>query len=440
MIDNGPCVLIIEDDPILGGATAQRLKLEDFDVVWAQTCAEALLAMKRRRPDFVLSDIVLPDGSGEDLYRRAQPYLGDTPILFATAFGEINQAVRLMKAGADDYVTKPYDVDDLVQRIRDRLSIIEKQPVHREENLFAISPTTQLIADQLRRVADTDLPVLIRGETGTGKEVAARYLHAISARSTSRFVAVNCGAVPHELLESQFFGHERGAFTGATQGHIGYFEETGTGTLFLDEIGELEARLQTALLRVLQDGFFRPVGSRKDRRFAGRIVAATNADLDRLQRERRFREDLYYRLSVIEITLPPLRDRTMEIEPLAERFLREVAVRQQHPHLRLSDAALSALIHHDWPGNIRELRNRLERASALATGDILDPQDIFPESALDTAHTETLVEVRKQAELDQIERALALSHGRVGEAAKRLGISRTTLWKRRSRHHGQTGD
>jgi DNA-binding NtrC family response regulator len=426
-------ILLIEDDPILGGATTQRLKLEGFGVVWAKSCAEALDAIKRKRPGFVLSDIVLPDGSGEVLYRGVQPYLGDTPILFATAFGEIDQAVRLMKAGADDYLTKPYDIDDLVERIRQRLAGRARRQSESAGVIdFALSPATEVIAEQLRRVAGTDLAVLITGETGTGKEVAARYLHAASTRSAEPFVAVNCGAIPHELLESQFFGHERGAFTGAAQAHVGFFEETGEGTLFLDEIGELDAHLQTALLRVLQDGFFRPIGSRKDRRFAGRVVAATNADLDQLRQEKKFREDLYYRLSVVEIALPPLRERIAEIEPLAKRFLQGVATRNRQPARQLSENALSALMGYSWPGNIRELRNRLERASVFAAHNILEPGDIFPETALDHLRPATLVNARKQAEAEQIERALTLSQGRVGEAAKRLGISRTTLWKRRA--------
>lgn len=424
-------ILVIEDDEIGGGALIQRLRLEGFDPVWAKTRAEAMEALKRGKPDFIVSDIVLPDGSGEDVYRQAQPWLGDTPIVFATAFGEIDQAVRLVKAGADDYLTKPYDADDLVARIRRRTSRRPASPAQ-DAGSFALSPVTESIAEQLRRVADTGLPVLITGETGTGKEVAARYLHGVSSRSSQPFVAVNCGAIPHELLESQFFGHERGAFTGAAQAHVGFFEEAGEGTLFLDEIGELDARLQTALLRVLEDRRFRPVGSRKDRIFAGRITAASNADLSRMRAERRFRDDLYFRLSVIEIALPPLRKRPDEIGKLATLFLQDAADRRKRPAPALSPEAYSALMRHDWPGNIRELRNRLERASVLAHADMLEPGDIFPERTLAGLAPETLDDARRQAETEQIERALALSQGNVGEAAKRLGISRTTLWKRRT--------
>lgn len=432
MTASAPRILVIEDDEIGGGALVQRLGLEGFDPVWAKTRAQALDALKRQKPDFILSDIVLPDGSGEDVYREAQPWLGDTPIVFATAFGEIDQAVRLVKAGADDYLTKPYDADDLIERIRQRLPRGQAS-ARQDVNSFAASPATEMIAEQLLRVADTDLPVLITGETGTGKEVAARYLHMSSRRAPLPFVAVNCAAIPHELLESQFFGHERGAFTGAGQAHVGFFEEAGEGTLFLDEIGEVDARLQTALLRVLEDRSFRPVGARTARTFKGRVVAATNADLLHLRQERRFRDDLYFRLSVIEIVLPPLRARQAEIQPLAVRFLQEASARHRLPEPRLSAGAFSSLLQHPWPGNVRELRNRMERALVLSRSHVLERHDIFPEDRLQQTHPPTLADARQHAEANEIEHALALSGGRVGEAAKRLGISRTTLWKKRAR-------
>lgn len=417
-------ILVIEDDAILGGAIVQRLALEGFDPVWAKGRAEAIDALKRRRPDFVLSDIVLPDGSGEDVFREAQPYLGNTPILFVTAYGEIDQAVRLVKAGADDYITKPYDADALVERIRQRVAKGSAAADIRPGG--DVSPADDAIAAQLRRVAATDLPLLITGETGVGKEVAARFVHAQSARARTTFLAVNCGAVPHDLMESQFFGHERGAFTGATQAHVGFFEEAGEGTLFLDEVGELDARLQAALLRVLQDGQFRPVGSRKDRQFRGRIIAATNADLEQARAERRFRDDLYFRLSVVTIALPPLRERRAEIIPLANRFLQELG-----PERTFSTAALDAMLAHSWSGNIRELRNRIQRAGVFTEEPAIDAADLFPERRLTASDDDTLADTLRRAEAERIERALIANQGRVADAAKELGISRTTLWKRR---------
>jgi DNA-binding NtrC family response regulator len=260
-------LLLIEDDRVLGGALAQRLKLEGIDVRWAQTCGQAMVHLRRRRPDFVLADIRLPDGSGEELYRQALPYLGGTPIVFATAFADIQQAVRLVRAGADDYLTKPYDVDALMERLRGLLRTLRaprrEAPAALTSALRSVSRYFRIAAD-LERVARTDLPVLLLGETGAGKEVAAHMIHAQSSHAAHPFVAVNCGAIGRELMESQFFGHERGAFTGASSAHVGYFEETAEGTLFLDEIGELDARLQAGLLRVLNDGVFRRLGGRQD--------------------------------------------------------------------------------------------------------------------------------------------------------------------------------
>jgi DNA-binding NtrC family response regulator len=418
-------ILVIEDDEVLGGAISQRLKLEDFDVHWSKTCSDAIQFLRLQKPCFILSDIRLPDGSGEDLFRRAQPFLGETPILFATAFGEIDQAVRLVKAGAEDYLTKPYDVEELIERIRSRLAKNELAPRH--ETTILPAPASSEILKKLERVAATDLPLLLTGETGVGKEVAARFVHKSSSRAELPFVAVNCGAVPAELLESQFFGHERGAFTGANQTHLGFFEEAGEGTLFLDEIGELDTKLQTALLRVLEDGWFRPVGSRNDRKFRGRIIAATNANIDDMRIQRRFRDDLYYRLSVIELALPPLRERIDEILPIAEYFIQD----RQGTAVSFSEDAIEALLNHNWPGNIRELRNRVSRALVFAGSKVLDAHDLFPESRLDEVDATSLASARRQAEADQIEKALISSEGNVGEAAKKLGISRTTLWKRR---------
>jgi len=400
-------ILVIEDDRVLGGAIAQRLRLEGFTVRWTQTCASAMKALRDARPDLVLADIRLPDGSGEELYRQALPYLGDTPIVFATAFAEVEQAVRLVRAGADDYLTKPYDVDALIERVRTLAAPRERADSEIAEP-FGLSEATRPLAADLARVAERDLPVLLRGETGVGKEVAARFIHRRSARASGPFVAVNCGAVARELMESQFFGHERGAFTGAHAAHAGFFEEAARGTLFLDEIGELDPRLQTALLRVLEDGTFRRLGGSRDLRFEGRIIAATNADLDERIAARELREDLYFRLAVVEITLPPLRERPGEIDALARILLaRGVA--------ELETGGASAP----------------ERAVALAAGDRIEPHDLFPERRLDAPSPRSLADAREQAELDEIERALLLSRGRVGDAAKRLGISRTTLWKRR---------
>lgn len=427
-----PRVLLIEDDPILSGALLQRLRLEGFAVDHAPSCAEALQALRRVRPDFVLSDIRLPDGSGETLYRQIMPYLGQASIVFATAFADVKQAVRLMRAGADDYLIKPFDVDELVRHIRTLVHAEGELP--KDEKRFGLSPATLQLEADLHRLSIRDVPVLLTGETGVGKEVAARILHDCSPRANEPFVAVNCGGVPRDLMESQFFGHERGAFTGAHSAHVGFFEETGKGTLFLDEIGDLELQLQASLLRVLQDGFYRRLGARQDKRFEGRIVAATNADLTSSITARKFREDLYFRLAVVEVRIPPLRQRRDEIMPLAQSFLAHAAKRQDLPVPEIKPDVRAVMLAHDWPGNVRELRNRVERAVALSDEGHLVVSDLFPERVLDeSVPASTLADVRAQVELAQIERALELSGGKVAEAAAQLGISRTTLWKRRKR-------
>lgn len=425
-------ILIIEDDRVLGGAMSQRLRLEGFQVAWATSCKEALSIVRQAPQDFILADIRLPDGSGEDLYREAMPFLGNTPIVFATAFADIEQAVRLVRAGANDYLTKPYDVEALLQRIRESVSPAFTGTGEEAEIVpFGLTKATQELAVSLRRLARRDLPVLLRGETGTGKEVAARYLHRHSQNAARPFVAVNCGAIPRELSESQFFGHERGAFTGAAAKHVGYFEEAGQGTLFLDEVGELDVNLQATLLRVLQERMFRRIGGDRDLIFHGRIIAATNTDLQTAIREGRFREDLYYRLAVVELVVPPLRERVGEIMPLAQHFAANAARRYGlETVVEFNHSAVDALLAYQWPGNVRELRNRIERALALTDSETIDALDLFPEKRLDAASPRTLTDARLQAELNYIERVLAQSGGRVGEAAKRLGISRTTLWKR----------
>lgn len=427
-----PQILILEDDDILGGAFSQLLQLEGFKVFWAKSCKEAISALSKTSFDFVLADIRLPDGSGEDVYRQALPFLGKTPIVFATAYADIEQAVRLVRAGANDYLTKPYDVQAVVERIRELTTPKDNTPDSPvQSSSFGLSQATSKLAADISRLAKRDLPILFLGETGTGKEVAARYLHGHSNLNSQPFVAVNCGAIPKELMESQFFGHEKGAFTGASTTHRGFFEEAEKGILFLDEIGELDLRLQATLLRVLQEKTFRRVGGHRDIPFQGRIIGATNADLKSLIKAGQFREDLYYRLAVVELTVPPLRHRASEILPLAKLFLKRAANRYAiDVEVDFSQDSIQALLSHDWPGNVRELVNRVERAIALTDTTTVELFDLFPEQRLDTPNPQTLTDARLQAELQYIENILAQSGGRVGEAAKRLGISRTTLWKR----------
>lgn len=435
MTDDGHHVLLIEDDPVMGGSLVQRLRLEGFDVHWSRTASDGLSTLKRRKPDAVISDIKLPDRSGEDLFTEALGLLGRTPIVFVTAFVDLPQAVRLVQAGADDYLQKPFSTDKLVARLRQLIerARVKRLPGTQLREPEELSPTLASLGETLRRVADIDAPVLITGETGVGKEIAARYLRDASARKDASFVAVNCAAIPRELIESAMFGHEKGAFTGAHARHIGYFEEAGEGTLFLDEIGDLHPQLQAALLRTIQERRFRRVGGTADLVFHGRIVSATNADLRERIAAKQFREDLYYRLAVVEVHIPPLRERVNEIRPLAETFLKEACSRFARPPLELSTEAVEALLRHPWPGNVRELKNRVERAAALSEGGTVTQLMLFPDQTLlrqPSSEDHSLSGARSEAERREIEVVLAHSEGRIGEAARKLGVSRTTLWKR----------
>ena len=430
-------VLVVEDDPVLGPSLVQRLRLEGYRPRLASTGKEALREAASLRPDAVVSDIRLPDMSGEDVYRRLVADLGAVPTFFMTAFGEVAQAVRLVRAGARDYLTKPVDVERLVEALGTAFTG-GAGPAHGTEVVsLGVSPRMRAVEATLRKAARVDAPVVLTGETGVGKEVAARFLHAVSARAAEPFVAVNCAAIPRDLAESILLGHERGAFTGAVSSSVGLVERAGAGTLLLDEVAELSPDLQAKLLRLVQERSFLPVGAAQERRFAARIVCATHADLAALVREGRFREDLYYRLNVIAVALPPLRLRPEDVEVLAALFLREATCRFGLGPRRLGPGALAALRDHDWPGNVRELRNRIERAVALAEGEDLGPADLFPELLLEPA--EVTVAVSRDGTLDTaldratraaIVDALRRSAGNRAEAARLLGVSRTTLWKR----------
>jgi DNA-binding NtrC family response regulator len=430
-------VLVIEDDDVLGPSLMHRLRLEGFAPSLATRAREALAMIERERFAAVVSDVRLPDGDGEALYRRAMAHLGDTPILFITAFGDIGQAVRLVKAGASDYLTKPFDTGVLVEKLAALVHRRPTGPARSGDDAPVIrSEALRRLDRQLERVAATAAPVLIGGESGAGKEIAARRLHAFSGRAP--FVAVNCAAIPAELAESTLFGHEKGAFTGAVARHVGYFEEAGAGTLFLDEIGELPLPLQAKLLRVLQERSFRRVGGAADLPFQARLVTASNVDLRARVAERSFREDLLFRIAVVELAVPPLRERPEDILGLFHAFVPRIASEYGVSPPTIAADVEPALLAHPWPGNARELRNRVARALALAEGGGIAAGDLFPERDLDAdgdAGTEmaTLEAARDDAERQAIAAALRSAGGRIGAAAAALGISRVTLWSKMKR-------
>ncbi|TRM53159.1 sigma-54-dependent Fis family transcriptional regulator [Achromobacter sp. LC458] len=420
-------VLLIEDDELLGGALLQRLRLEGITTQWVQSCAQAVEVFRRTRmrPAFLLADIRLPDGSGEDLYRRLIPHLSNTTVVFATAYGDIAQAVRLVSAGANDYLTKPYDTDALVARIR---SVIAAQPAGQQdevlENPYALHDETYPLAQELERLATSALPVLLEGETGSGKDRAARYVHARSGYAAGPFVAVNCATLASDLIESLLFGHVKGAFSGAAAARDGLFSQAEGGTLYLDEVAELTPRAQAALLGVLENGQYRPLGDSTARHTHCRILASTCTDLPAAMAQGTFRADLFYRLAVARVAAPPLRERPGALPSLARSLL----AAQSATGATLSPDAIQALHDHPWPGNVRELKNRIARAVVMADGAQVHAEDLFPESKL--ADKPDLATTRLDAEQRAIQQAIAESGGHMGLAAKRLGISRTTLWKK----------
>jgi DNA-binding NtrC family response regulator len=344
-----------------------------------------------------------------------------------------------MQAGAADYLTKPFDIEALLRRLE---ALLAPRWQRGQGYVLGEAPAILAVERALRRVAPIDSTVLLTGPSGSGKEVAARLLHAEGPRARLPFVATNCAALPMDLLESEIFGHERGAFTGATARHEGLAEQAGAGTLFLDEVAELPMPLQAKLLRLVQERVFRRLGGERDLPFRARIVAATNADLEARIAEGRFREDLFFRLAVIRITMPALRERREDIMPLARRFLGEFAAGFARPLRGFTTLAEDALINHDFPGNLRELRNRIERASALTDGELITAGDLFPERSLRTgadAPVPRLADARDAAERRAITAALAASQGDVTRAAEWLQVSRSTLFEK-LRRFGLRGD
>lgn len=426
---------LIEDDPIMGESIVQRLEIEGCAVKWWKTGAAAIGSAEFRTADVVVCDIRLPDMSGEEVFRSAHAKRAPPPFIFITGYGEIDQAVRLMRLGAVDYLTKPFGFDEFLLRVRQNATANHKGDEARSATLGA-SPQMRKAEATLDSYAPNDLPVLITGETGVGKEVTARLLHKRSNFALGPFMAVNCAAIPADLLESEIFGHERGAFTGADRQHVGYAERTKRGTLFLDEIGDMPLALQAKILRLVEDRSFYRIGGEKPVAFAGRIIAATHKDLLKASRTKAFREDLYYRLAVLPLELPPLRKRPEDVVRFMDMFLKDACERQNRHFRGYAGMTEELALDHPWRGNVRELRNRVERAVAVGNGDYITPQDMFPDRDVDEVSKPgfaSLSGIRDEAERRHIERALETAGGQISEAARLLEISRTTLWEKTTR-------
>jgi DNA-binding NtrC family response regulator len=443
-------VLIAEDEQNLGNILEQFLVGRGHQVTVTRDGRAALAALRAESFDVALLDIVMPEMDGLEVLRAVREEPNAPEVIIITGNGTIETAITAMKLGAYDYLSKPYrmaEIDVLVRRAWEKGQLTKENALL--HNRLAHANTVPEVLTQyapmkavlslVERVAKSDSPVVIMGESGTGKELVARALHRLSARSNGQLVDINCAAIAENLLESELFGHEKGAFTGALSRKTGLFELAAGGTLFMDEIGELDIKLQGKLLRALETGTFFRVGGTQKVEVNVRIVAATNRDLDRAVAENSFRSDLYYRINTINITLPPLRDRAIDIPLLAEHFLARYG--GAHPP-RISEDAMQALVHYRWPGNIRELRNVIERAVLLANGGVITIADLPLTNAPRPAHSGPATAASSDASLADLERrhietVLAQANWHQGRAAQQLGISTKTLY-RKIREYGFT--
>jgi two-component system, NtrC family, response regulator PilR len=436
-------VLVVDDEQSMREFLEIFFRGEGFDVTTAASVDSALVAVDADDFDVVISDIQMPERSGLDLLHAVKDSAPQTVVIMITAFATTETAITAMKQGAYDYVTKPFKVDELrlvvEKALEKRLLSTENQRLKselrketRRRQLVGNGRAMEQLYELVARVANTKTNVLVCGESGTGKELVARAIHDQSERRDQPFVAVNCGAIPENLLESELFGHVKGAFTGAVQNKAGLFETAHRGTLFLDEIGELPASLQVKLLRVIQDKAVRRVGGTSDQLVDVRIIAATNRRLEDEVAAGRFREDLYYRLNVIQIGLPPLRDRTEDIPLLVSHFLEKYASELGKPIAGFSEAAMERLLEYGFPGNVRELENMVERAVALSQGGMIGPESLPPSMLeprpagaaaklpLEGANLDSLV---NEFERGLLREALRQSRGVKKRAAQLLGIS-----------------
>jgi len=425
-------LLLIEDDPIMGESLVQRFELEGYEVAWRRRIADAPV-VSADAFDAVICDVRLPDGLATDWFAQLPGGARAVPWYFLTGYGSVNDAVAAIRSGAREYLTKPFDIERLVGLVES--AVAEDGP--EDEAVLGISPSMRRAEATVRKVARQRVSVLLTGESGVGKEVAAQLIHRLDPRSAQgEFIAVNCAAVPETMMEAEFFGYEKGAFTGAQRPHRGFLERANGGTLFLDEVGELPSGMQAKLLRALQERCFFRLGAERTTTSDFRIVAATNRDLYAEMTAGAFREDLFCRLAVIRITLPPLRERPEDIRWLTERMLQQVALEQGRP-LAVSEAFMRDLVGRPWRGNARELRSHLEQAVVLSEAGMLDVQEDDWHERRDGSDADRpfvpLHAMVEEAERLHIRRALDRSGRSISKTAELLGISRKTLWEKMKR-------
>lgn len=427
-------LLIVEDDKALAEALEDTLMLENYDCKVAYSAEDAIVILKNRPFDMVISDINLPGVDGYHLLKHVVDHYPDMPIMLMTAYGDISKAVEAMRDGAVDYLLKPFQANELVSVVAKHTK--RKSTEHNNQPI-AMDKTSLNLLNLAKRVAKTDSTVLISGESGTGKEVLANFIHQNSARAAEPFVALNCAAIPENMLEALLFGYEKGAYTGAVSSQAGKFEQANGGTILLDEITEMDIGLQAKLLRVIQESEVERLGGKKPIPLDIRILATTNRDLAEYVKDGGFREDLYYRLNVFPLKWPPIRERKADILPIAKMMLEKYALKMRMSQPEMTLEAQSKLESHPWPGNVRELENVIQRALILSMGDKIEAQQIVFDTIsagnlseseeVDDNAASILGQGVQQHEFRIIAQALIDSNGKRKEVAEKLGISPRTL-------------
>jgi DNA-binding NtrC family response regulator len=441
-------ILVVEDKESMAQMLKETLEAEGYTTATASSGIEGIEKIRRQTPDMVITDLKLPGKDGIRVLKESMEENPLRPVIVMTAFGTVDNAVEAMKEGAFDFITKPFNVDHLLMLIRRALEnhrLVTENILLKEEfssrlglpEIVGKSPAMAEVAENIRKAAPAKTTILLLGESGTGKELFARAIHHLSGREEMPFVPINCAAIPRELLEAELFGFEKGAFTGADSRKLGKFELAHRGTIFLDEIGELDVAVQAKLLRVIQEEEVERIGSEKTVNIDVRIVAASNKDLEQAIEEGSFREDLYYRLSVFPIRIPPLRERIDDIAPLAEFFVKKYSADLNKGEITISEEALIVLQQYPWKGNVRELENAMERAVILCDGKVVSPEHItlhthrgaFPHASMPVDGTldEVARAALRAAETDRIRRALRGTGGNKTRAAEVLKVSYKTL-------------
>jgi len=441
MVRQAAKLLLVDDDPSLLKLLGMRLRSEGYQVTTAGSGPEALRLLQKEKIELVISDLRMDEMDGLALFGEIQKRHTGLPVIILTAHGSIPDAVSATQQGVFSFLTKPVDRDALYKAIDEALA--QQAPVSDDRWRGAIvtrSPLMIKLLEQAHMVAQSDVSVLINGQSGTGKEMLAQAIHAASPRNGKPFVAINCGALPEQLLESELFGHAKGAFTGAVSAREGLFKAAGGGTLFLDEIGDMPQPLQVKLLRVLQERKVRPLGSDHDSEIDVRIISATHRDLPKAMEKKEFREDLFYRLNVVNLKIPALHQRTEDIPLLANHLLRQAAERHKPQIRSFSVDAMKRLMAASWPGNVRQLVNVIEQCVALSSSPVIS--DALVEQALsgENSALPTFAEARNQFELNYLRKLLQMTKGNVTNAARLAGRNRTEFYKLLSRHELDASD